>query len=163
MLAIFINVLGEGTFDFNFGAIAEPNKFYLGEVGQVFDVDFVNSTPPFASNFGPPDPNTAEIFFEENETMIFAYWDDRSLFDGDPFELREVADKGDLFGWLSLTFDGDTLILNESVTVQGQGVIVGTAIPVIPEPAIFAFVVSVVSLGFVVLKQRLRPSQEKSA
>ena len=69
------------------------------------------------------------VSFSLNETKYFAHWAD--VFPGG---MPEDPDDSDNYGWVSMTHTLSGLIISDSATAEGGGIIVGTYTQV-PEPA----------------------------
>jgi hypothetical protein len=108
------------NFTFSDMGIAEPNRLFLSEFGDRFDVLYLQSHPSFATNWNNHGAGTFTLL--PGESRYLAYWD-----------LRFFSDN-DLFGWAHLTNIDGQLVVAASATAVGGGIVVGT-LERIPEPS----------------------------
>jgi len=135
-----VSTSSPGSFTFTYSGIAEPNGLVLVEADDRFDLGFITAEPSFANNWDNPGSGT--LFLNPGESRYLGYWADQ--LSGD-----------DLFGWSRITNLGGELVVEESATALGGGIIVGT-LHQIPEPCMGALAVSG-SLIIFILRTR-RPS-----
>ncbi len=120
-LGVLVGDLGSGDFEFTTGLIALDYRLFSATPG----LDF---SPSNAEDVGSAlVPGSSVQHFSINETKYFAYWADK--FPSDP-----QPDSGDYYGWVSLTYGGSELVISDSATAAGGGIIVGTYTQ-IPEPS----------------------------
>jgi hypothetical protein len=117
---------GLNEFTFRYQGIADAYSLFRVTSGIDFDAAYVNSQPAFVNNWGSP--GTGLLTLAANQSAYLAYWDQGS---GPP---RLTARDTDLFGWALVTNSGGTLIISDSATAVGGGIITGT-LQQIPEPA----------------------------
>ncbi|MBC8206372.1 MAG: PEP-CTERM sorting domain-containing protein [Kiritimatiellales bacterium] len=123
-LGVQVSDMGGGTYNFSYYLIAYEYGLYSASEGLEFTPQYANSQTPLVSNNGI-DPSFSIQNFSLNETKYFAYWEDNSW---------DSPDNDDYYGWVSLTYTASGLVVSDSATALGGGVIVGTYTQV-PEPA----------------------------
>lgn len=123
-LGVQVGDLGGGSYEFSTGLIAGDYSWFSVSPGLEFTTLYVASR---VSDYG--------VFnFFLNETKHFAHWAD--VFPGG---VPEDPDNSDNYGWVSVTHTLSGLVISDSATAEGDGIIVGTYTQV-PEPAtIFLF------------------------
>jgi hypothetical protein len=123
-----IGALGNDDFEFRTGLIASDYRLFPATPGLEF-------TPSAASEVGNAlVPGSSIQHFVISETKYYAYW-------ADVFPSPLEPDAGDHYGWVALMYDGAELVITDSATAVGGGIIVGTYTQ-IPEPSsvvLFAF------------------------
>lgn len=124
---------GETAFRANgmghWATIAEVFALFLVTEGTVIDADYVANHQPFLTNA------VAMTFSFEiplGGDVLVAYWDDRQLYSDNP--LHNIPDPSDSFGWARLSNISGILVLTESATALGDGIVAGSTVP-IPEPS----------------------------
>jgi hypothetical protein len=120
-LGVNLNDLGAGRYEFTTGLIGADYSLFPSTSGQEF-------TPLQAGGGGILVPGTSTQLFSLNETKQYAYWED-NVFSG-----GFGPDSHDNYGWVSLTRTVSGLVITDSATAIGGGIIVGTYTQ-IPEPA----------------------------
>lgn len=125
LFAIDIIDQGSGTFELQHFGIAEEYALFSVDPGIEFSPLFASQHIALVSNNGT-DPGSAILNFTLFQSKYFAYWDDRSFGEG--------PTRDDNYGWAEITWKGDGLVILESVTAIGGGIIVGTTTQ-IPEPS----------------------------
>ena len=139
-LSVLITDQGGGSFEFATGFIAMSYRLFSATPGLEFD-------PIYASNWQSAlIPGTSIQVFSTNETKYYAYWEETELFEPDP-----DPNSVDNYGWVSLTYTGTDLVITDSATAFGGGIIVG-AYTQIPEPSS----VLLLAFGAISLWRRMR-------
>lgn len=127
-LGISVDGQGGGNYDFQFAFIAFEYGLYSAYYGMEFTPSYADTQTPLVSNNGI-DPMASVQSFSLGETKYYAFWED--VFPGG---VADEADNADNYGWVSLTYNGSALVVTDSATALGGGIIVGTYTQ-IPEPA----------------------------
>ena len=123
-LGISITDAGGGDYNFDAYYIAYEYGLYSAYLGMEFTPSYAEMQTPLVSNSGRG-PSLSVQTFSLNETKYFAYWTDT---DWSP------PDDQDYYGWVGLTYTGTELVISDSATAVGGGIIVGTYTQ-IPEPS----------------------------
>lgn len=126
-LGIYIDDLGSGDYNFEYYLIFEEFRFYEASFLMELTPSYVNATTPIVSNSGEPFSSLQS--FSLGETKLYAFWEDTDGVIG-----AGSPDETDNFGWVTLTYTGSDLVVGNSATALGGGIIVGTYNQ-IPEPA----------------------------
>lgn len=126
--------------------IAELYAVYSASTGDLIDASFASNTRPMATNgYGTPLADTVTFNMNIGESKRFAYWDDRSLFNGDS---ARVPDAADSYGWVEFTQTTKGLEVTRSATVTGGSIRVGSFTAAVPEPESWAlFALGLVGLS----------------
>jgi hypothetical protein len=141
--------------------IAELYELFVVPPGVVFDAAYVATHEPVASNTGTTPPFL--LPYEEGQSSLFAFWDDRSLLGGGG--VVNEADAVDLYGWVAIdyTLDEDPVTfvptvswsVRDGATATGLGIVTGTYNQ-IPEPAASAALAAFAVLGAQILRRQRR-------
>ncbi|MEI8207117.1 MAG: PEP-CTERM sorting domain-containing protein [Kiritimatiellales bacterium] len=127
-LGIILDEQGGGNYNFDSGLIAGEFSLYGASSGMEFNPTYADTQTPLVSNNGI-DSGTSLQSFLLGETKYYAFWED--VFSGGG---GDKVDNADNYGWVSLTYNGSALVVTDSATALGGGIIVGTYTQ-IPEPA----------------------------
>lgn len=121
-LAVGINNLGMGNYQFSDFLAGPAYSLFPSSSGQEF-------TPLQAGGAGALVPGISTQLFSLNETKYYAYWEQAYAYEPAPGPIS-----ADNYGWVSLTRTPSGLVITDSATAIGGGIIVGTYTQ-IPEPA----------------------------
>lgn len=119
-LAAQVDELGGGSYEFGLGPLIGTHSLYTAFVGAEF-------TTVQAQTWENELYPSSIVNFWEGETKLFAFWVD---LDGSV----SGPDSSDDYGWVALTYTDVGLIIADSATATGGGIIVDTYNQ-IPEPA----------------------------
>jgi hypothetical protein len=120
-LGVNLNDLGAGRYEFNDGGLGLYSLFAATPYSEFTPLQAGNRTNALV-------PGTSTQLFSLNQTKQYAYWED-NVFSG-----GFGPDSHDNYGWVSLTRTVSGLVITDSATAIGGGIIVGTYTQ-IPEPA----------------------------
>jgi len=120
-LSVLVNEIGGGDFEFSTGVVGSSYRLFSS--GHGLELTSVQATDWLVLV-----PGTSLQAFSLGETRYYSYWED--ILGSD----RDIPDATDNYGWVSLTYTGTELVVSDSATALGGGIIVGTYTQV-PEPA----------------------------
>lgn len=149
-LGILVSDMGGGNYDFSYHLIANEYGLYSAYPGLEFIPSYADAETPIVSNNGI-DPGLSLQTFSLNETKYYAYWEDI-------FGPNIGIDSTDNYGWVGLKYTGTELIVTNSATALGGGIIVGTYTQ-IPEPS-SALLLAFGSGGILFYRRAKRRQQE---
>jgi hypothetical protein len=150
-LGIDITGEGGGSYTFSYGYIAYEYALYAAYPGMEFTASYADTHTHLLSNASAPVSSLQT--FSLNETKYFAYWED-----GFPGGVEDEIDDADDYGWVSLTYTGSGLVIADSATATGGGIIAGTYTQ-IPEPATI-LLLGLGGIGAWLLRRNKRPVSE---
>jgi len=128
-----LSSIAPGQYELGTYGIAEAYSLHTASLGMVFTPAHVAGDTPLLDNFGTR--STYQFSLGFGESKLFAYWDDNQHFGNSPppGALPNAADVYDAYGWFRLTRSPSALVISDSATAMGGGIIVGTYTAV-PEP-----------------------------
>jgi hypothetical protein len=138
---------GSGNYLFQYLGIAEAYSFFQVTNNLEFTPSYVSSHTPFFTNINNPGSGTLNLAL--NQSTLLAYWDDRTVAGG------FVPNSQDNYGWVRLTRTASGLVVSDSATAIGEGIIVGT-LTQIPEPSSNALLLGSITAAFAGFRHRPR-------
>lgn len=133
-----ISVFGnDPQYTFGGGGIAEYYSVHSASFGLEFTPSYVLGDAPLMSNYS--NPFSFQLSLALGQSVLLAYWDDLRVINS----TLNAPDEKDTYGWFQLTRTQAGLIVSDSATALGRGIIVGTYTQ-IPEPSSLAFMLTAI-------------------
>lgn len=138
LFAIGVTTVAVGQYRFNYYGIAETYSVHAATAGLVFTPAYVAGDTPLLRNDN--NPGEFEITLGIGQSVLLAYWDNalyqlNSPQPGAPG--NPLPDAYDAYGWFRLTRLAGGLVIADSATAMGGGIVVGTYTGV-PEPTVLS-------------------------
>jgi hypothetical protein len=146
--AIYVTDVGPGQYLFSYAGIAELYSVHNASFGQEFTPAYVLTNTPLLHNLN--NPGSFEISLLLGQSILLSYWDDYyDNYSGLGNSTPGIPDPYDGYGWFRLSRTPAGLIVSDSATAVGGGIVVGTYTQV-PEPSVMTLFLA----GFGVLARR---------
>jgi MYXO-CTERM domain-containing protein len=135
--ALSLTTIATGQYQLGYYGIAELYSVHAANSGMAFTPAYVAGDTPLLNNNNTP--GTYQFSLGLGQSMLFAYWDDAHYIFSQPppGALPSAPDVYDSYGWFRLTRQISGLVITDSATALGGGIIVGTY-NAVPEPTSFA-------------------------
>ncbi len=140
-----LTTIGTGNYQLDYYGIAELYSVHAASSGMAFTPAYVAGDTPLLNNNNMP--GSYQFSLGLGQSKLFAYWDDALYFSSPPPSgaVHGGVDPYDAYGWFRLTRQGSGLVIADSATAMGGGIIAGTYTAV-PEPSSAALLVAVVTM-----------------
>lgn len=147
-----LTTLSAGNYQLSYYGIAELYSVHAANSGAAITPAFVTGDTPLLNNNNTPGSHQFSLGL--GQSKLFAYWDDAlSLGSPLPGGTHSVPDSTDAYGWFRLTRQGSGLVIADSATAMGGGILAGTYTAV-PEPTSFALGLVGLGVGGLTLRRR---------
>jgi len=141
-----LTTTGVGQYQMGYYGIAELYSVHAATTGMALTPNYVAGATPLLSNNN--NPGSYSFSLGVGQSMLFAYWDDALWV---PEATHGVPDIYDAYGWFRLTRQVSGLVIADSATALGGGIIAGTYTAV-PEPTSLA--IGLVGVVGLILRRR---------
>ncbi len=144
--------ISAGNYRLSYYGIAELYSVHAASFGAAFTPAYVAGNAPLLNNNNMP--GSYQFSLGLGQSMLFGYWDD-AVSGGSPLPggTPNIPDSTDAYGWFRLTRQVSGVVIADSATAMGGGILAGTYTAV-PEPTSLAL--GLVGVGFVGIIYRRR-------
>ena len=152
-----LNTIGTGQYRLAAYGIAEVYSVHSVTQGLSLTPAYISGNTPLLSNSGNPS-SQYDFSLGVGQSMLFGYWDNAIYLGGSSMPGapgNPAPDIYDAYGWFRLSRTVSGLIISDSATALGNGIIAGTYTAV-PEPGCAALLITGALLALFRTKQRPR-------
>ena len=125
-----LTTIAVGQYQLGYYGIAEAYSVHAATQGLSLTPAYVSTNAPLLSNFNTP--GQYQFSLAVGQSMLFGYWDNAIYQLGSPMPGapgNPAPDIYDAYGWFRLTRTVSGIVISDSATALGGGIIAGTYVP----------------------------------